>query len=98
MEVIFFSLSKIDIVFVKNFKGGGGGGGGGVIESNEKARKGRKEEHVVHKSVNRPESVAGPRRDGGASLLGLMAKIKCSICSYQFNIWYAGHSPAQILI
>jgi len=32
------------------------------------------------------------------SLLGLMAKIKCSICSYQFNIWYAGHSPAQILI
>ena len=25
------------------------------------------------------------------SLLGLMAKIKCSICSYQFNIWYAGH-------
>ena len=27
-----------------------------------------------------------------------MAKIKCSICSYQFNIWYAGHSPAQILI
>ena len=32
------------------------------------------------------------------SLLGLMAKIKCSICSYQFNIWYAGHSPAHILI
>ena len=33
-----------------------------------------------------------------SSLLGLMAKIKCSICSYQFNIWYAGHSPAHILI
>ena len=32
------------------------------------------------------------------SLLGLMAKIKCSICSYQFNIWYAGHRPAHILI
>ena len=32
------------------------------------------------------------------SLLGLMAKIKCSICSYQFNIWYAGYMPAQILI
>ena len=32
------------------------------------------------------------------SLLGLMAKIKCSICSYQFNIWYAGHVPAHILI
>ena len=27
-----------------------------------------------------------------------MAKIKCSICSYQFNIWYAGHVPAHILI
>ena len=27
-----------------------------------------------------------------------MAKIKCSICSYQFNIWYAGHSLAHILI
>ena len=27
-----------------------------------------------------------------------MAKIKCSICSYQFNIWYAGHRPAHILI
>jgi hypothetical protein len=32
------------------------------------------------------------------SLLGLMAKIKCSICSYQFNIWYAGHRLAHILI
>ena len=25
-------------------------------------------------------------------------KPKKSICSYQFNIWYAGHSPAHILI
>ena len=32
------------------------------------------------------------------SLLGLMAKIKCSICSYQFNIWYAGQCSAHILI
>ena len=31
------------------------------------------------------------------SLLGLMAKIKCSICSYQFNIWYAT-TVAHILI
>ena len=23
------------------------------------------------------------------TFLGLLAKIKCSICSYQFNIWYA---------
>ena len=38
-----------------------------------------------------------PEREN-LSLLGLMAKIKCSICSYQFNIWYAGHRPAHILI
>lgn len=27
-----------------------------------------------------------------------MAKIKCSICSYQFNIWYVGHVSTHILI
>ena len=27
-----------------------------------------------------------------------MAKIKCSICSYQFNIWYGVHSTPHILI
>ena len=32
------------------------------------------------------------------SLLGLLAKIKCSICSYQFNIWYGVHSAPCILI
>ena len=32
------------------------------------------------------------------SLLGLLAKIKCSICSYQFNIWYGAHSVPHILI
>ena len=32
------------------------------------------------------------------SLLGLMAKIKCSICSYQFNIWYVAHWVTHILI
>jgi len=32
------------------------------------------------------------------SLLGLLAKIKCSICSYQFNIWYGRHSRPCILI
>ena len=31
------------------------------------------------------------------SLLGLLAKIKCSICSYQLNIWYAAHWVAHIL-
>ena len=24
-------------------------------------------------------------------LLGLLAKIKCSICSYQLNLWYVAH-------
>ena len=24
-------------------------------------------------------------------LLGLLAKIKCSICSYQLNLWYLLH-------
>ena len=26
-----------------------------------------------------------------AYLLGLLAKIKCSICSYQLNLWYVAH-------
>jgi len=42
----------------------------------------------------------GNRGNGGrfrASLLGLLAKIKCSICSYQLNIWYAAHWVAHIL-
>ena len=26
-----------------------------------------------------------------AYLLGLLAKIKCSICSYQLNLWYLLH-------
>ena len=30
-------------------------------------------------------------------LLGLLAKIKCSICSYQFNIWYTGNAQYSIL-
>jgi len=29
-------------------------------------------------------------------LLGLLAKIKCSICSYQFNIWYPDHWSGDI--
>ena len=35
-------------------------------------------------------------QSNGLSLLGLLAKIKCSICSYQLNIWYAPKG-AQIL-
>jgi len=30
-------------------------------------------------------------------LLGLLAKIKCSICSYQLNLWYGGHCPPSRL-
>ena len=29
--------------------------------------------------------------DAQAYLLGLLAKIKCSICSYQLNLWYVAH-------
>ena len=28
-------------------------------------------------------------------LLGLLAKIKCSICSYQLNLWYGNHCVIQ---
>lgn len=31
------------------------------------------------------------------SLFGLSAKIKCSICSYQLNIWYTLHRRIQML-
>ena len=31
------------------------------------------------------------RNASPSSLLGLLAKIKCSICSYQLNLWYEGH-------
>ena len=37
-------------------------------------------------------------KNDSLSLLGLLAKIKCSICSYQFNIWYGVHSTPCILI
>ena len=30
----------------------------------------------------------GAANNRGSSLLGLLAKIKCSICSYQLNLWY----------
>ena len=30
--------------------------------------------------------------------MGTFCNQKTSICSYQFNIWYAGHRPAHILI
>ena len=44
-----------------------------------------------------PRECAGARGRETVSLLGLMAKIKCSICSYQFNIWYAFHSVGSYI-
>ena len=35
--------------------------------------------------------------NGKYTFLGLLAKIKCSICSYQFNIWYTGNAQYSIL-
>ena len=35
--------------------------------------------------------------DQSLSLLGLLAKIMCSICSCQLNIWHARHRLAPIL-
>ena len=29
-------------------------------------------------------------------LLGLLAKIKCSICSYQLNLWYVTHGVTRV--
>ena len=39
-----------------------------------------------------------PRRSGGGRsyLLGLLAKIKCSICSYQLNLWYVTHGVTRV--
>jgi hypothetical protein len=37
------------------------------------------------------------RRLATHTFLGLLAKIKCSICSYQFNVWYVGHWSTTIL-
>ena len=33
----------------------------------------------------------GTGNGGESYLLGLLAKIKCSICSYQLNLWYVAH-------
>ena len=42
--------------------------------------------HVAAGRFKRP-----PFHGSVFTLLGLLAKIKCSICSYQFDLWYAGH-------
>jgi len=54
--------------------------------------------HIVFHKQTKSSTRDSSRVSAILSLLGLMAKIKCSICSYQFNIWYAGHSSAHILI
>ena len=35
-------------------------------------------------------------RVGSSYLLGLLAKIKCSICSYQLNLWYVTHGVTRV--
>ena len=52
--------------------------------------------HPSHECVEGAWRSAAASEDGSLSLLGLLAKIKCSICSYQLNIWYAPKG-AQIL-
>ena len=42
-------------------------------------------EGVNHKEMDSDKGTLD-ENDSSVSLLGLMAKIKCSICSYQFNI------------
>ena len=42
-------------------------------------------EGVNHKEMDSDKGTLN-ENDSSVSLLGLMAKIKCSICSYQFNI------------
>ena len=37
-----------------------------------------------------------PAAPGQAYLLGLLAKIKCSICSYQLNLWYVAHGVTRV--
>ena len=39
----------------------------------------------------RAELLKPAGRGGESYLLGLLAKIKCSICSYQLNLWYVAH-------
>ena len=45
----------------------------------------------THKTVNQQGSIRDFEKPGQAYLLGLLAKIKCSICSYQLNLWYLLH-------
>ena len=39
--------------------------------------------------TDRPQVAGAPHFK--SYLLGLLAKIKCSICSYQLNLWYVAH-------
>ena len=58
---------------------------------NEKKPKTQKN-YFYHKGVPRGAHVLAPGAAlAKAYLLGLLAKIKCSICSYQLNLWYVAH-------
>ena len=45
----------------------------------------------THKKMEQWGSIKDLARLHQAYLLGLLAKIKCSICSYQLNLWYLLH-------
>ena len=73
-----------------------GGGEGGAEEEREGRAIGRRDR--VGATTLRPGRIVVILSDVSVNsiLLGLLAKIKCSICSYQFNIWYTG-IPVTIL-
>ena len=52
---------------------------------------------VDHRRNVVPGSLIFPQDLPKVSLLGLLAKIMCSICSCQLNIWHVGHRPTPIL-
>ena len=48
-------------------------------------------------SAGRASSIISEADSGTqAYLLGLLAKIKCSICSYQLNLWYVTHGVTRV--
>ena len=48
--------------------------------------------YPTNKAVARQNPLLAPGWPSSkAYLLGLLAKIKCSICSYQLNLWYVAH-------
>ena len=46
---------------------------------------------AAHNAYRASRCIRAPRSGLQSYLLGLLAKIKCSICSYQLNLWYVAH-------